>query len=622
MPRLHRSVLHMGYARRCPDIALGNQKLTVLASVYSFLQGVCEGTIHHRAERDAWFWIDSVCINQDDLEEKSQQIPLMEYIFRQSRRTIVWLGNGSSTTDEAMDFLKKLTEEAGGLLEAYQNGGPRQLIPALNDRMKWKSLQALLSHPWWRRVWTLQEFIIASKVYFLCGAKSVSRSCLNAAIYAVWLCSPAETLIEGNVWFEVWRRRRVYEWYRDSGHWDKIGLVALMAYTGACNVTDPRDRIYGLLGLASDADMSMVGGPIYTHPVGTIYTALVRAFIDTRKSLDIICFASLFRSRGPKYNEEQQLPSWVPDWRNQRDPSVIPLMTSQSSNIHIGNLRPTMGGDPIEDAVAYDAAGGSLPRVVCAENLREITCKGIFLDYIDGLGTLGRSRYPTEDDDTLRLLTQSTALDPNFDSGATLASPLPEAAQDPAKLLDAVVKSVSVGRRDRYLIEEAPTETFRRDLLKLTSLELSQLEQDRAPTVFLGLLRWYGYNKVLRIQQFTLEELCRLCQSAIGFYQRLAAESLRNGLPHIGFEMLQPLTRWTSGFSPQRKGTWDMAPRRAQKGDLICVLYGCSVPIVLRRVLSGSEEELYEFIGECYLDGFMSGEAMRLDAIDRNFVIC
>jgi hypothetical protein len=49
-------------------------------------------------------------------------------------------------------------------------------------------------------------------------------------------------------------------------------------------------------------------------------------------------------------------------------------------------------------------------------------------------------------------------------------------------------------------------------------------------------------------------------------------------------------------------------PEQAQTDDLVCVLYGCSVPVVLRK----SGEDSYGFIGDCYIHDFMDGEAIAM----------
>lgn len=70
------------------------------------------------------------------------------------------------------------------------------------------------------------------------------------------------------------------------------------------------------------------------------------------------------------------------------------------------------------------------------------------------------------------------------------------------------------------------------------------------------------------------------------------------------------------------KGYVGMGPLRAKKGDFVCVLFGCSVPVILRKTCG--EETSYQLIGECYLDGYMSGRAVRgvntLAALDAIFV--
>lgn len=56
------------------------------------------------------------------------------------------------------------------------------------------------------------------------------------------------------------------------------------------------------------------------------------------------------------------------------------------------------------------------------------------------------------------------------------------------------------------------------------------------------------------------------------------------------------------------KGYLGMAASRTQKGDLVVVLFGCNIPVILREGGEGN----FEFVGECYVDGFMDGEAMVL----------
>jgi len=53
-----------------------------------------------------------------------------------------------------------------------------------------------------------------------------------------------------------------------------------------------------------------------------------------------------------------------------------------------------------------------------------------------------------------------------------------------------------------------------------------------------------------------------------------------------------------------------LVPGLARERDVICIVYGCSVPVVLREVKGKGGEQVWEFVGECFVHGMMDGEAM------------
>jgi hypothetical protein len=56
-------------------------------------------------------------------------------------------------------------------------------------------------------------------------------------------------------------------------------------------------------------------------------------------------------------------------------------------------------------------------------------------------------------------------------------------------------------------------------------------------------------------------------------------------------------------------GSIGSAPQTAGEGDIVCVLFGCSVPVILRKL---QDQDSYEFVGECYLHSFMDAEAIAM----------
>ena len=62
-----------------------------------------------------------------------------------------------------------------------------------------------------------------------------------------------------------------------------------------------------------------------------------------------------------------------------------------------------------------------------------------------------------------------------------------------------------------------------------------------------------------------------------------------------------------------KAGRLGLAPPTVRKGDLVCIIFGCSVPVLLRRCEdAGGREEYFQLIGECYIRGIMEGEALEL----------
>ncbi|KAL1877527.1 hypothetical protein Daus18300_002515 [Diaporthe australafricana] len=318
------------------SVQLNSQKVFVLKNVLPLLRMLCSTSSETFNLAEDWFWIDSICINQALISERTSQVKLMGQIYRQAKGTIVWLADGSDETDTAIELLSHLAQRRHEFRRDYKKRG--KLMPAdLVDHPGWKPLEILLDLPWWRRVWTLQEFILAKDLTFYCGAQSISRHEFRRGMHALELCGPLERYIRTTVWTAAWNRRRLIQWYEHDQNRHKMSLVSLMAFCGDYQTTDPRDRIWAVHGLAREEDRQMIGRPTYCYDARTLYTGLFQAFLKQYKSLDIICYAQLFQSRDAGW------PSWVPDWRVLSPTYVVPLMVSQSANEALANFRPITG---------------------------------------------------------------------------------------------------------------------------------------------------------------------------------------------------------------------------------------------------------------------------------------
>lgn len=579
-------------------INIDGQDFPVRANLRPLLVMLSSYTSKYFDVTSDWLWIDSICINQDDTVERALQVKLMGQIYRQAAQTVVWLGEQSESMNQAMDLISVL-EEKRRELQMKANKRRKRMPPDLDQHPGWRSLEQLLQNPWWGRVWTLQEFLLPQKLRFYCGTKSISRQTFRRGVDTLQLCGPIEDRIKTSVWTTAWNRRRISDWYQFEDTRHKMSLVSLMAFCGDYGVKDHRDRIWGVHGLAREEDRQMIGDPTYDTDVRTLFEQLVRRFVERYASLDIICYAQLFPSR------EQDWPSWVPDWQvSLSQPPVVPLMVSQSANEHLANFRPISPDKKSKGQAAFRASGNETPRVLFSDSGCYCTCQGLTLDTVDGLGAVSQ--------------TDGHLLVPAVEVTSP-ANTKPPDIQEKEGVLHSLVRSVVLDRMDKFLETRAPARQYTRELSLLIAT-YGQLGEDDSANSWFG--RWWEditKDNALRARGFTVESLC--------------------GVENQSLESSQPVPKTSKSFFSRLRGTMKahrrrllvtdmgrigLGPRQMEKGDVVCILFGCSVPVVLRRLDQPQREDgrpLFRFIGECYLDGFMDGEALELGKATEDFTM-
>lgn len=181
-----------------------------------------------RCSQSLRFWIDALCINQLDQEEKSFQVKLMAEIYERAYHVFAWLGPADVNTDMVIDYLNRIGEiaEACGMDEGYKQYVPTWLdmllipehrqssstyirfqrsdgtsfsVPRLvlkslfdsisgsagqEDLLPLGSMKKFFARPWWGRIWVLQEITSAKEANFLCGFKTINKTRCSAFINA------------------------------------------------------------------------------------------------------------------------------------------------------------------------------------------------------------------------------------------------------------------------------------------------------------------------------------------------------------------------------------------------------------------------------------------------------
>ncbi|OSS55136.1 hypothetical protein B5807_01389 [Epicoccum nigrum] len=123
-------------------------------------------------------WVDALCIDQTNTEEKSTQVPRMWAIFAFARQALIFLGDEADDSDRALHLLHTISK-----LEPYDLDTVAIMVDDPNLASSWKALLKLTRRPWWHRAWVIQEYAVATNVRFLCGTYILQGEDFTRAFY-------------------------------------------------------------------------------------------------------------------------------------------------------------------------------------------------------------------------------------------------------------------------------------------------------------------------------------------------------------------------------------------------------------------------------------------------------
>ncbi|MCJ1254925.1 hypothetical protein MMC24_002741 [Lignoscripta atroalba] len=285
---------------------------------------------------DILLWADGLCINQPDFEEKDFQVPLMGEIYSKCKGAIAYLGAPLNGADPA-DAFRAMAWKGGSRMVAPPPGIPSdqnspefqawyqtaQKTPETFKTVELteqagRDLGDLFSSPFFRRSWVMQEMILAPTVICLYGIGQHRVSwTLDIMMQLVYRAGTqkhhqpdyhklkvGDMDLYGAAQVTTWRQLREERQAASTG----LNLLSLLERSRATLATDPKDKLYSLLGLVSDEVRQAIRvdySPSYS--VTQTFTDVARYLAGTPYALSLLEHAGISRNIS-------NLPSWVPDW--------------------------------------------------------------------------------------------------------------------------------------------------------------------------------------------------------------------------------------------------------------------------------------------------------------------
>ena len=617
--------------KRC--ILINNHQFPVSPNLFDALIQLRQSRRIHQGFK---IWVDAICINQADTEERSEQVSRMRDIYESAWQVVIWLGREADNSELAFAALSSFasfsrTDTPLGVFarEPWQfDARPLFLITSVYEmplrRSVYEALFFLFTRPYWQRLWVLQEVAMArSDAPVLCGSSCITwRDIHDASLFIAQdesslgrdIVASARPRIITN-WSNEFGRSRVIserQWAsermwellveimslqrnqkqpRSRGFATEIFRPLLLGRDAS--VSEEKDRIYGLLGFKEIACM-VTTEPNYKLPLDVIYLEFTTRILTTG-NFNILRLVS--RSSGLVYARRS---SGEPksEFKNAR---AMPVVRSWISS-NVGLRKKIMVGTeclhglpswavcwtckPAPTAqlrAPYEAAGSMSPVSMTFGAGLSFLTSGYIVDTVGSLSAF----YRNEADRSYPLNT--------FPTDVSLYGDL-ESTRD-AFWRTIVADTTNKGRR-----------TAPESYSALLDPRMWGWGIDGVYNNGFSLRDLMARNFDLILCGYTLKQLIFGRKKGFLWQDMLRTHPLMNATK----EQLEAIS-WAVNCTAWRRilgtenGRMGLGPAATRAGDAVAILPGCDTPLILRESGDG-----WTVVGECYIHGVMYGEVVEM----------
>jgi hypothetical protein len=593
------------------DILCNGAELQITQNLHTALRQLCYPDLSRT------IWADGICINQEDIAERNTQLQLMGGIYSSAASVIVSLGETSQDIHLAVALAHSLGEAYAAKCEVHATNQwrykkyhdtdlslgvchdtnqigkePAETMIDVVHTPGWPALCDLFQRPWFTRAWVLQEVVLSKECYLICGTKAISWDVLTSA------CSYLRESVVASVVQEDIRRADYMTALSSSlrnfsDQERRSPLVEALTAARSLQATNPRDKIYSLLGIINSKNKSGVAThktsvfPDYAETINKVFIEVARLAISQTQTLEILSHVG----RSPEQTADG-LPSWVPDWRHEI-PCIVLGRINHNNEFHFD----ASGADPRRKSQRDFQSPFSAPWLNFFDEIAHVDYPSIpFSPPLSVPADPSHLHLRGLSFDTITATSDLFICDLYEQHNVTDTNNL--IYKDFWATLDCFLQSHKVHRI-------YGSDTYSHRGLRNSAFELTQ-------------------DAYLRTVCANLDISNSFYPGGQGWYYKLSFISSSYSVTRGGDVRRKNVTTILSPASwalmqrmrikryliATKRGYLGIAPSWVRAGDKICVMSGGSVPLVLRE--RAGTEGAHELIGECYVHGIMNGGAVDI----------
>jgi hypothetical protein len=581
------------------------RQILVTPNLFSALQH-----LRHR-DRTRTLWIDALCIDQMDVDERSHQVQLMGDVYAKADRVVIWLGEECSRVSRAFSSLERVyanswqpnvwhvtwgkEHDTLHLIKRYvtrsierkafeclineRNGEVSWYIDENNnldvESIDWASIHALLLRPWFHRLWVIQEVSNAKRAIVLCGNAAISWNVMATSL--TYLANNDLTKYFGPICGLACNSVMSIQHIRRRKLKDPLFNVALDHTHGLCG--DSRDKLFALMSISAGRD-------IFDWEISFDYSLSIEELYKRFTLWDILkndTFRAISgETSAPRDSELSLLPSWVPDWTRILDRHLLVRANDTST---------------------FSAGLGKSKEIWFTHNKNLMHVEGAIIDSVCTIGSEPYSLKAT----SLHDINEITIIHlESLRAWLLECWDIAKAGQPMTKATYETFCRTMLCGLDR---EGSPApNTYSEHFLAYFKLvreshqAFREAIDDAASTVAYGLSN--SEKPVTEAKYFDVFASPTLTSDAWKFHR------WHSQAPRMNTLIEDSLQNWgkSKKFCRTHDGRLPRVPNHTAVDDVICILYRSEVPHVLRLQENGK----YIVMGECYVHGVMHGEALAV----------